>query len=141
MQAVGNDEVILLTEFKSELSARKETGFGLTNAEVLDEMINNLLLLEEARKYILKNTTANMEFSIVDLYIERRIKALIHIPYEEVEAYYADNREVYGNKEFYDVKDEIESSMVDKELKVRMLRHTEELRKKSYVRIQLEDSD
>ena len=138
--AVVNDEVILLTELKNEMSARKEAGSELTAAEVLDEMINRLVLLEQARKFML-NTTASDIDSIVDLYLERSIKAIIHIPFEEIESYYIDHSELYGDKEFYDVKDEIESYMIANELKIRMLKHTKELRSKSYIRIQLEDSE
>ncbi len=138
--AVVNDEVILMTELKSEMSARNESVSGLTPAEVLDDMINRLVLLEEARQFMLNIKAADID-SAIELYVERRIKAMIHIPFEELGAYYADNRELYGNKEFYDVKDEIESFMLENELKIRMLKHTKELRSKSYIRIQLEDSD
>ena len=138
--AVVNDEVILLTELKIEISARKEFGSGLSAAEVLDDMINRLILLEEARKFMLNTTSENID-SIIALYVDRRIKAMIYIPFEELESYYADNRELYGDKEFYDVKDEIESYMIVNELKTRMLKHTQELRSRSYIRIQLEDSD
>ena len=138
--AVVNDEVILLTELKNEISAQKESGSGLTAAEVLDDMINTLVLLDEARKFMLNITASDID-SIVDLYVERSIKAIIHIPFKEVESYYIDHNELYVDKEFYDVKDEIESYMLENELKIRILIHTKELRSKSYVRIQLEDSD
>jgi len=137
---IVNDEVILLTELKNEISVRKKHGSGLTAAGVLDDMINRLILLDEARKFMLNIKTADID-SAIELYVERRIKAMIHIPFEKLEAYYADNRELYGNKEFYDVKDEIESFMLENELRIRMLNHTQELRSKSYIRIQMEDSD
>ena len=54
--AVVNDEVILLTELKNEMSAQKESGSGLTAAEVLDDMINTLVLLDEADR---KSTRLN----------------------------------------------------------------------------------
>ena len=139
--AVVNDEVILLSDFQKELSSREAAAPGLSEAEVLDDMVNSLLLLQEARKFRLNNTAANTEVSIVALYIERVIKSLIHVPYEEIEAYYAANGELYGDREFYDVKDDIETILIEQELKIRMLRHTEELRARSYIRIQLEDSD
>jgi hypothetical protein len=138
--AVVNDEVILLTELKNEISARKKHGSGLTAAGVLDDMINRLILLDEARKFMLNITAVDID-SAIDLYIERRIKAMIHIPFEDMESYYIDHRGLYGDKEFYDVKDEIESFLLEKELKIRLLKQTKELRSKSYIRIQIEDSD
>lgn len=138
--AVVNDEVILLTELKNEMSVREESWSGLTAAGVLEDMINRLLLLEEARKFMLNIKAADID-SAIELYVERRIKSMILIPFEEIESYYVDHRELYGDKEFYDVKDEIESFMLENEFKIRLLRHTKELRSKSYIRIQLEDSE
>ena len=138
--AVVNDEVILLTELNNEISARKEYDDGLTTAGVLDDMINRLILLEDARKFVLNTASADID-SIIDLYVERRIKAMIYIPFEEMESYYAGHMDLFGDKDFYEVKDEIESYMLENELKTRMVKHIKELRSESYVRIQLEDSE
>ena len=138
--AVVNDEVILLSELRHEISARKKTGSEVKAAEVLDDMIDRLLLLEEARKFMFNNAATDID-SLINLYVDRRIRAMIHIPFEDLERYYTDNRELFGTKEFYEVKDEIESLMLENELNARILKHTEKLRSKSYIRLQLDDSD
>jgi ribosomal protein S13 len=79
--------------------------------------------------------------NLIKEYIERRIKALIHIPIDEIESYYKNNMERFAGKEFYEVKDEIEDYMVEGELKRKIAEHVEELRNKAYIRIQLENGD
>lgn len=137
--AVVNDELILLSELESEVTVQKTSGSDVTAEDVLENMINRMLLLTEARKFIRDNTVMDEE-TLLNAYVERWIKSMIYISYEEMEAFYRKNREIYGDRDFYIVKDEIESLMIERELKRRMLRHIRELRENSYIRIQLDDT-
>lgn len=138
--AVVNDKVILLSDLEREIAASGNSAPALPAAGILNELINRQLLLDEAVKFRM-NALDPDDQSVIDLFIERRIRSLIHIRLSETEAYYTRNSDSYGDSPFYDVKDEIESSLVEKELKIRLGRHIEELRKKAYIRIQLDDSD
>jgi hypothetical protein len=138
--AVVNNEVILLSDLEREMASSGLPVQELTPSDVLDGMINRRVLFGEAVKFRMKNVAAD-EQSVVDLYIERRIRSLIHISLRESEAYYLSNRDTYGERDFYDVKDEIESMLEKKELETRLKRHIEELRRTAYIRIQLDESE
>lgn len=141
--AIVNDDVILLSEFKEELRRVEEYGSDFSEEGVLNDMINKMLLLNEAKKFRLNTRSSRSEITvedhdIVNEYVERRIKAFIHVPYEDIEAYYRENSERFEGREFYDVRDDIEQYLIREELKFRVQDHIDELRKKSYIRIQLE---
>lgn len=140
--AIVNDDLILLSEFQEALNSAKASDSGVSREKVLNEMIDNRLLLNEAKKYRIitpdKSRKAGSDRALIREYIHRRIKALIHIPYEEIEHYYQMNRDLYGDKEIIDVRDEIEEQLVEMELKTKLREHIEELRKQSYIRIRLD---
>jgi len=142
--AIVNDEVILLSELERAYQTAVNSNEKKTKLEVLNEMINKLLLLQEAKKFKLMRFPVppgeqHEEEKIIKEYIERRIKAFIHIPFEEIESYYLKNKNLFGDKEFYEVRDEIEGYLIRERLKKKLSEHIQELRKKSYIRIQLED--
>jgi hypothetical protein len=140
--AVVNNEIILLSDLERETAATAELADedGTTREDILERMINRRILFDEAVKFRLKNVASD-EQAVVDLYIERRIRSLIHISLKESEAYYLDNSETYGETDFYEVKDEIESILEEKELEARLKKHIEELRRTTYIRIQLDESE
>ena len=144
--AVVDDDVILLSEFREAFRAVEQSGEKISEEGFLDEMINNLLLLKEAKKFSFyvssESDKAVMdEKAIINEYIDRRIKVFIRIPYDEIESYYSENKPLFEGKEFYDVKDEIEEYLIGKELTTRVNEYIEDLRKKHYIRIQLKPED
>jgi hypothetical protein len=141
--AVVNEEVILLSELKNEVQLRKAQGAEVSDAEALYEMINKRLLLGQAKRMRIEgDAQPNKSFATDDIiindYIERRVKAFIHIPLKDMEDYYNDNAGSYGNKKFYEVKGEIEAKLVETRLKEKLQEHIRDLRKDSYIRVQLE---
>ncbi len=143
--AIVNDDVILLSELEEAFQTAKKSDKGVTRDLVLDEMIDKALLLEQAKRFRLGKSAAHQRpvnnKKLVDEYIERRIRALIHTPFRDIESYYMSNMKQFNNKDFYEVKDEIESYLVEKELEKKLLGHIDELRKSSYIRIQLETEE
>lgn len=140
--AVVNEEVILLSELKDEIQLRKAGSAEISEAEVLDEMIDRSLLLAQAEKMKLETGAESdkpleAEDKMINDYIERRVKAFIHIPLKDMEDYYIQNTALYGGRKFYDVKDEIEAKLIEKRLKDRLQEHIRDLRRDSYVRVQL----
>ncbi len=140
--AVVNDEVILLTEFQETFRTARESNPAVSEEEVLNGMISSMLLLIEAKRFRIgdadyqpRNNRNNR--TVIREFIDRRIKAFIHIRQEDIEYYYHWNRELYDGKELYDVRDEIEKKLIEKELNTKLHTFMEELRKKAYISVQL----
>jgi hypothetical protein len=141
-----NDDVIMLSEFKEALKSAEKSDISISEEIILNEMINRMLLLNEAKKFWIsvpgnRRKTAEDEGAIINEYINRRIKAFIYIPYEDIEYYYTRNLERFEDKEFYDVRDEIEDYLLKEEISIRLSEYIEELRKTSYIRIQLKEEN
>lgn len=141
--AIVNEEVILFSEFRDTFKKAIEADSKKTDVDVLNEMIDRLLLLEQAKQFGLKNTahfkTLQDNDAIIEEYINRRIKPFIRITEKEINSYYNEKRELFSGKEFYDIRDEIEAELIEGRLELKLREHTAELRKKSYIRIQLKD--
>lgn len=159
--AIVDDEVVMLSEFneafqrafspQDESAEAENFGIEGTQEEVLDGLINRILLLKEAKKFkrehVFAAQTRKDDNVLINEYIEKRLKAFIRIPFDEIELFYKENKEFFSpqripkgrdnNNDFYDVRDKIEAYLTEKELNKRLIRHIEELRKKAYIRIQL----
>ncbi len=138
--AIVDDDVILSSELED---AFVKAGKEIRRYKVLDNMINRSLLLKQAKKFRIgysgSGGKAEEDDVIISEYIEKRIRAVIHLPFDKMELYYKDNRESFGDKSFYDVRDEIEGHIIQGELEKKLKEHINELRKRSYIRIQLEE--
>ena len=141
--AIVSNDLILLTEFKEELKRVRSEGNEITDQEVLQGMIKHALILEEAKKYLMSanyeiyNLTTNKKQKLIDEYIEKRIKAFIHIPFEDIERYYQENKNNFNNKDLYGAWDEIEQIIKREKLKTKLDEHINSLMKNAYIRIQL----
>ena len=133
--AIVDDEAVMLSEFNEAFQKAENSGKEVTREEVLDGLINRILLLKQVKKFSLTGKDGN---TLIDEYIERRLKAFIRIPFNEIELFYIKNKESFGGKDFYDVRDEIEEYLIEKELNKKLINHIEELRKNAYIVIQLE---
>jgi hypothetical protein len=144
--AIVNDDVILYSDLKEARSSAEESGRDLSDKILIEEMIERMLLLNEAENFWIEasrgtHKSKEEEDAIIKEYIDRRVKAFIYIPHNNIEDYFTDNAELFPGKDVYDVRDEIESRMISEELSIQLREHIEELRKNAYVRIQLEPQD
>lgn len=141
--AIVNDEVILLSEFNDGYKNAIASRTVISKEEFLDEMINRELILEQAKKFSFQSSpdTKVSDNLLVERYLERRIKAFIHIPFEVVENYYIKNASQYKGKSFYNVQDEIEALLVDEKLNNKISEHIKELRDNAFIRVQLSNED
>jgi len=130
--AIVDDEAIMLSELNSVLQDMKT----ITKEEALEGLINRVLLLKAAKKFSPLTLTNKDDNTLINEYIEKRLRAFIHIPFEEVESFYKDNKESFDGKDIFDVKDEIEKYLMEKELNKRLKSHIDELRKDVYIKIQ-----
>ncbi len=148
--AIVDDEVITLSEFNETYQKASYSRIEITREEVLDSMINRILLLKQVKRFNIKYSTVVQtiedENELINEYIERRLKSFIRIPFEEIELFYKRNKESFlsqripedreNTKDLYDVRDEVETYLIEKELNKRLITHIEELRKEVYIKIQ-----
>jgi hypothetical protein len=139
--AIVDDESVLLSELEDSYTKAQALGTDIKQDEVLDTLINRILLLKQAKKFVRVAEFARDETLLINEYINKRLKAFIRIPLEEIESFYKDNQESFAERSFYDVRDEIEKYLVEKETNKVLLNHIEELRKKAYIRLQLKERD
>lgn len=136
--AVVDDDAITLSEFDNALQTAVNPE---AKTDVLNGMINRILLLRQAKKFKLEDSQAADDNTLINDYIEKRLKALIRISPEEIELFYEKNKKSFGDKDFYDARNEIETYLIEKELNRKLLEHIKELREKSYIRIQMENEN
>jgi len=140
--AAVNDDVILLSEFKAAMRQAEENGKEVTAKEVIDGMIHNLLLLEQAKKFSFVRDAGDAEPStpdkVIKNYIDKRIKAMIYIPFRDIEAYYHNNPDKYGGRDFSDLKSEIEEYLLNRTLEIKIQEHIVELLAEARIRVQLD---
>ena len=140
--AIVDDEAVMLSELNEAYQKALSSKTGATREEVLNGLINRVLLLKQAKKFSHSIQTRNDydENTLIKEYIEKQLKTFIRIPFEEIEQFYEKNKEKFGSKDFYDVRDEIEELLIEKELNRRLIKHIEELRKNAYIKVQLKDN-
>jgi hypothetical protein len=143
--AVVNREVILYSELESAVEKAKSAGQQKAESEVLEELIDRTLLLEQAMRFLVDIETYVLEDGaarkMIDDYINRRIKAFIHVPFEEIENYYLSHKDDFNGRGVYDVWDEIENRLRIDRLTVKLDEHISMLRKEAYIKIQLDNAD
>ncbi len=140
--AVVDDEVVTLSELDDAYQKALNYGIDATQEKVLDGLINRILLLRQARrthrKHVFSARTVEDDNMLINGYIEDRLRAFIRIPHDEIESFYDKNRKFF-DEDFYEVRDEIETYLVENELNKRLTKHLEELRRGAYIRIQLKN--
>jgi len=131
--AIVDDEAIMLSELDELLQDTK----AATREKALEGLINRTLLLKAAKRFNPMALGKKDDNIIINEYIERRLKAFIHIPFEDVGSFYNANKESFHGKDLFDVKDEIEKYLIEKELNERLKSHINELKKDAYIKLQL----
>lgn len=127
--ATVNDEVITLSEIREKAIAENRD-----ERAVLDGMINRVLLLSEAKRLGIAGIEEN-ENIIINNFIERRIKAFVLISMEKSREFYEKHKEEFKDKDFSEVRDEINLYLVEEETNKRLKEFLAEARKKADIRI------
>lgn len=131
--AFVDDTAITLSELNEVYSESIKLNPEITKEEVLNSMINRILLLREAKKLRLN---APSEDELIKEYISLRMKP--HVKEEEVSDFYQKHIDDFKGKEFETVREEIEDYLTERQLNQLLKEHIDELRKKAYIKIQLE---
>jgi len=139
--AIVGDDVILYSELKESLKEARAKGEDLTEEEMLERLINRRLILIEARKFRIGTKKyyqdTEDEARLIDDYITNRIKVMIQVSFDEIETYYNNHREEFGNKGLYEVWNEIEDILKAQKLNETLERYIKSLKQTTYIRRQL----
>jgi len=126
---------ITLSELEETYTKTQEATRGATKDEVLNTMINRVLLLREAKK--LKLETHSEDEMIRD-YLNLKIKTFIIIKEEELIDFYQKHIRDFHGQDFENAREKIETYLIEKEMNERVKMHINELRGKTYIKIQLQ---
>ena len=131
-----DNTAITLSEFEEEYSTSLEATPDATKEEVLNAMINRVLLLREAKKIRLEEPSDD---ELMKEYIDLKLRTFVKIKEKDVLDFYQNHIEDFKGKEFDAVREEIENYLVEAELNRLLKLHIEELRKKTYIKIQFNE--
>jgi len=133
--AFVDDDAITMSELDEQYRITKKISPDITIKEVLDTMINKILILREAHKYRIEASSLEQ---VMQEYIDLKVRAYIRVGESDIEKFYRENKANFSDKEFEDVRDEIDTYLTEKELNDRMKELLKELRKNAYIRIFIE---
>jgi len=136
--AYVNNNAITLSDFQENAQKTRKKLGNVSDSEIINTMINNLLLVEEAEKMRLE---APDKDELVRDYIDIKIKSSVIIREEDIESFYNENRGRFKGQDYLAVRDEIEKYLLEFETNKQLKNHIEELRAKSDIKIQLTPSE
>jgi len=132
--AFVDNRAVTLSEFEEQFKKTRQMAPDISEEEVLNTMINRILLLRESKKYRIE---APSEDEAIKEYIDLKVRAFIAVGEREIEAFYKTNMSQFQDKDYEQVRGEIEKYLTEKELNERLKAMLRDLRKNAYVRIQL----
>jgi len=132
--AYVNNTAITLSEFRKDAERTRKTLGNVSDADIINSMINRILLLQEAKKMRLE---APDDDKLVQEYIDIKLKSAIIIREEDIEHFYNESRGQFKGQDYLAVRDQIEKYLFELETNKRLKSQIEELRAKSDIKIQL----
>lgn len=129
-----DNTAITLSELEETYTKTHKITPGVTKDEVLNTMINRVLLLREAKKLKLD---AHSEDEMLRDYLDLKIRPFIRIKEEELTDFYEKHIRDFHGQEFEQVREKIETYLIEKEMNERVKIHINELRGKAYIKQQL----
>jgi hypothetical protein len=129
-----DDKAINMSELDETFDKTRKVQPDITRREVLDTMINRMLLLNEAKRLRFEGKA---EEDLINEYVELKVRAFIRLREEDIEHYYQQNIEEFKEAPYESVRDKIEHFLTERELNRLLKKQIEELRAKTYIRIQI----
>jgi len=131
--AFVDNTAITLSDLEIKYAETLKATPNITKEEVLNTMVNRTLLLREAKRFRLE---APSEEEQLKEYIDLKIRAFIRIRDQAIADFYQQHLIDFQGKELDEVRDQIETYLVENELNQRLKSHIDELRGKSCVKVQ-----
>jgi hypothetical protein len=132
--AFVDNTAITLSDLEAKYAETLKVTPNITTMEVLTTMVNRTLLLREAKRFRLE---APSEEELIKEYIDLKIRAFIRIRDQAITDFYQQHLIDFQGKELDEVRDQIETYLIENELNQRLKSHIDELRGKSCVKVQL----
>ncbi|HEB76024.1 MAG TPA: hypothetical protein ENJ04_06710 [Nitrospirae bacterium] len=132
-----DDEAITLADFEQYMSSAEKLTPGISRETAINALINRRLLLRAAKRIRLRGKTDD---EIIQEYVDIKVRVFIKIPPEEIERFYNENRDRFGETPVGDVWDDIERLLREREVNRRLRKHIERLREEAYIKINLPPS-
>jgi hypothetical protein len=133
--AFVDNTAITLSDLETKYAETVKGTPNVTTMEVLTTMVNRTLLLREANRFRLE---APSEDELLKEYIDLKIRAFIRIRDQEITDFYQQHLIDFQGKELEEVRDQIETYLIENELNQRLKSHIDELRGKACVKVQLD---
>ncbi len=133
--AYADNIAITLSDLDKKYAETLKVRPDIKREEVLNTMINRALMLREAKKMRLE---APSEDDLLKEYIDLKVKAFIRVSDDEVKEFYDKHLPDFRGKEFEEVRDEIETYLIENELNQKLKVHISELREKACIGIHME---
>jgi hypothetical protein len=133
--AFVDNTAITLSDLEMKYAETLKTTPNITTMEVLNTMVNRTLLLREARRFRLE---APSEEELLKEYIDLKLRAFIRIRDQEIADFYQQHLIDFQGKELDEVRDQIETYLIENELNQRLKSHIDELRGKACVKVQFD---
>jgi hypothetical protein len=133
--AFVDNTAITLSDLEVKYAETLKASPDSTKKEVLTTMVNRTLLLREAKRFRLE---APSEDELLKEYIDLKIRAFIRIRDQEIADFYQQHLVDFQGKELDEVRDQIETYLIENELNQRLKSHIDELRAKSCVKVQVD---
>jgi len=131
--AFVDNTAITLSDLEMKYAETLKATPNSTTMEVLNTMVNRTLLLREAKRFRLE---APSEDGLLKEYIDLKIRAFIRIRDQEITDFYQQHLIDFQGKELDEVRDQIETYLIENELNQRLKSHIDELRGKACVKVQ-----
>ena len=136
MAAYVDNEAITVSELEIAFADTLHALPSITRMEVLQTMINKMMLIREAKHIRLD---APNDDELLNEYIDLKIRAFIRIKEKELSVFYEENSSDFQGQDFDDVREEIESYLIEKELNENLKEHINNLRREACIEIQLNE--
>jgi hypothetical protein len=133
--AFVDNTAITLSDLETKYAETVKGTPNVTTMEVLTTMVNRTLLLREANRFRLE---APSEDELLKEYIDLKIRAFIRIRDQEITDFYQQHLIDFQGKELEEVRDQIETYLIENELNQRLKSHIDELSGKACVKVQLD---
>jgi hypothetical protein len=131
--AFVDDDAITLRELDIKYEELHSKDNTVTKQDILNTMVNQLLIERDAAKH--RITGLNKE-DIINKYLNIYVKSQVNIKDKEIDNYFNENIDKLQN--IKESKDKIKEILTEKQNNVKLWERIKELKKKAYVRIQLD---
>jgi len=129
--AYVENQAITLRDFELFSTDIKKRIPDIKNDEIVELLINRTLLIRKAKEIYFEGK----DEEIINNYIDLKIRSKIIVPESKIRDYYEEHKNIFKDKAYSSVRDEIEKYLFERELNIKLKKHIKELRETSEIKI------